>query len=69
METNSLKAQKPIQLKTPRVCGKCQKMHFRIPQGAELMLTDDALGGAYWDCDCKSTLFQPMNQMGEVYEN
>jgi hypothetical protein len=48
---------RPVRLKEPKQC-KCGALYYRIPTGARLSV-DVELGGFYWECECRSTLFAP----------
>lgn len=48
-----------------KVCGCCQKVWTKIPRTARWLLTDDDFAGAYFDCDCGSTLFVPQAELEE----
>lgn len=37
-------------------CGKCGKIHKGAPDHAQFFIDPD-MGGFYWNCDCRSTLF------------
>lgn len=43
-----------------RVCS-CGKLHTHVPFGARLQMDGDSLDGYYWECECKSTLFLPLD--------
>lgn len=43
---------------TPIKCS-CGKLHRSIPKNARVQAMGDDLDGYYWECKCKSTLFQP----------
>lgn len=41
---------------TKKTCGSCKKIHTRVPDNARFS-SDPDMGGFYWECSCKSTLF------------
>lgn len=42
-------------------CGKCGKLFAGVPSRAKFF-EDPEMGGFYWECECKSTLFSPCPQ-------
>lgn len=39
-----------------KTCNCCKKVHTEIPADAKYS-DDPGLGGYFWNCECKSTLF------------
>lgn len=49
-------------MKTIKVCNCCNNEFNKIPENAKYS-DDKELGGAYWNCDCGSTMFIPNKKL------
>jgi hypothetical protein len=51
----------------PRRCS-CGKLHEFVPRTARVLKEDSELDGFYWECDCKTTLFEPFGTNSKTSE-
>lgn len=56
-----------FKLATSKICS-CGKEHTMLPREFRNLSDGDPLDGAYWECECKSTLFTPHTNIDTTTE-